>query len=164
MTHPYVILFLFISSVSSGAQETFPQIALPPTGNIPIPAPQVLNKAALFFAGTIFSPKNVLIKPISAVSLVSPKMRWELQKNVLCVYKTVRDPLGMSEVIQLCLHGVLYVFLKQKEFCFSPHLHHMQKYIKSFFHGPHGLKFCKYTVIKKKVASISQEALHWRIF
>lgn len=72
LLYPYVWFLAAISSVSSGAQVAFPQTAWPPTGSIPMPAPQVLKRAARFLAGTIFSPRKVLIIPISAVSLVSP--------------------------------------------------------------------------------------------
>ena len=49
-----------------------PQIAGPPAGSIPMPAPQVRKRAARVLAGTKRSPRNLLISPKSAVSRVSP--------------------------------------------------------------------------------------------
>ena len=71
-SYPKVRFFSRISSVSSGAQLLLPQMAGPPTGSMPMPAPQVRKSAARRRAGTSFSPRNLLIRPMSAVSRVSP--------------------------------------------------------------------------------------------
>ena len=57
-SYPKVWFFSLISSVSSGAQLLLPQMAGPPTGSMPMPAPQVRKSAARRRAGTSFLPQK----------------------------------------------------------------------------------------------------------